>query len=92
MTKSKQSPNTTIIAKVVHAIKKQQTFYNDGENKIVELAMKKCHQNLNFLIDQAMVVKDIKLTLKKPQTLNKAWNHPKKNLMENGKTPFTKNL
>ena len=59
-------------------MKKLQDAYNDNVNKIVKEAAqeKSTNKNFNFLIDLAMVARNTKPTEDKPQTFNKAWNHP----------------
>ena len=41
--------------------------------------MKKIVENLNFLINLAMVTTDIMLVSEEPMTFAKAWNHPNEN-------------
>ena len=74
----KATPQTTINTKVVQAMKKLQASYNNDANKIIKQATKEkgAIENLNFLINVAMVSNGIKPTMEEPQTFNKAWNHP----------------
>ena len=71
------SPETTVNAKVIQAMKKLQALYNNDTNKIIKEAMQvKVSKNLNFLIDLAMVITN---TMQVPEELvsfNEAWNHP----------------
>ena len=57
-----------------------QALYSNDTNEIVVQASeeKSTNENLNFLIDLAMVASDTKPSLDKPQMFNKAWNHPNK--------------
>ena len=59
-------------------MKKLQASYNDNANKMIKQATKEksAINNLNFLIDLAMVSNDVKPTLEEPQTFNEAQNHP----------------
>ena len=77
----KVSPQTTVKAKVVWAMKKFQASYNDDANKIIEQATKEksAIKNLNFLIDLVLVNTDTKPVPKKPKTFTKARNHPNAN-------------
>ena len=65
---------TTINAKMVHAMKKLQALYDNSANKIINKAMqeKSAMENLNFLINLAMVTNNIKSTHEEPKTFNKA--------------------
>ena len=81
MTKIKKTIyESTINIKVEQVMKKLQASYNNDANKIVKQATqeKGTIENLNFLINMAMVFNNIKPTLEEPQRLNKAWNHPNK--------------
>ena len=49
-------------------------------------------ENLNFLINLAMVSNDTKQTLEEPQMLNEAWNHPNKDSSKKREMLFVKNL
>ena len=62
--KVKANPKTTMNAKVLCAMKKLLTSYNNDANKIIKAATqeKKCEENLNFLINLAMVADNIKPT------------------------------
>ena len=76
----KASPGTTVNAKVAQAMKKLQASYNDDANKIIKEAMQdKVIENLNFLINLAMVTTDTMPVLEEPMTLNEAWDHPNAN-------------
>ena len=72
---------TTINAKMVRAMKKLQSSYNNGVNKIVEQAMKEksAIKNLNFLINLTMMTIINKPVPEEPITFNKAWDRPNKN-------------
>ena len=72
---------TTINIKVVQAMKKLQALYNVNVNKIVKQGTKEksAIENLNFLIDLAMVTTDTKPVTEEPKTFVKAWNHPNAN-------------
>ena len=76
----KANPKTFINAKVVGAMKRLQTLYNDDANKITKQATKEksAIENLNSLINLAMVTNDTKPVPGEPQIVNKAWNHPNK--------------
>ena len=85
---------TTIITKVVQAMKKLQASYNEATNIIVkgEAQEKKCKTKFEFLMDLAifaMVEEDTKPTKDKPHTFSKAWNHP--NVESQRKRAGTKN-
>ena len=70
----KVSPQTTINAKVVWAMRKLQASYNEDANKIIKEATqdKNAIENLNFLIDLVMVTSDTKPVPEKPMTFTKA--------------------
>ena len=55
-------------------MKKLQALYNDDANKIVEQATqeKSAIENLNFLINLAMVTTDTKPVPEEPKTFTKA--------------------
>ena len=59
-------------------MKKLQALYNDNTSKIFEQATqeKNAIENLNFLIDLAMVTIDMKPIPEEPKTFTDAWNHP----------------
>ena len=65
---------------------KLQALCNDDANKIIEQATqeKNAIQNVNVLIDLAMVTNDTKPTPEESQTFNKAWNYPRKDSCKNG--------
>ena len=64
------SPKTMMNAKVIQAMKELQAYYKDDANKLVKEASNvKVSQNLNFLIDLAMITN-------KSIPVHKAWNHP----------------
>ena len=77
----KITPQTTINAKVVQAMKKLQALYNDNANKIIKQVTKEkgAIENLNFLINLAMITTDTKPVSEEPKNLVKAWNHPNSN-------------
>ena len=77
----KVSPQTTVTAKVVWALKKFQASYNEDANKIIKEATqdKNAIENLIFLIDLAMVTSDTKPVPEELTTFAKAWNHPNVN-------------
>ena len=70
----KATPQTIINAKVVQAMKKLQASHNNDASKIVEQATqgKSTIENLNFLIDLAMVTTDTKPVPEEPKTFTKA--------------------
>ena len=71
------SPKTTINAKVIQAVKKLQAFYNGNADKIVkDTTQVKVSENLNFLIELAMVTTKTMLVPEEPASFNKACNHP----------------
>ena len=59
-------------------MKTLQASYNDDANKIVKQATqeKSGIENLNFLMDLALVIIDTKPVSEEPKTFTKAWNHP----------------
>ena len=58
-------------------MKKLQASYKDDANKTVKQATEKSSiENLNFLIDLAIVFSDIKPNNDEPQTFNNGWNYP----------------
>ena len=73
--------------KVVQAMKKLQASYNDNANKIIKQAMqeKNAIENLNVLINLAMVASNTKPTPEEPQTFNEAWNNPNEDSCKNVK-------
>ena len=75
-------------------MKKLQASYNDDVNKIVDQALKEksAIENLNFLINLAVVMNDTKPVPKELKTFNKAWDHPMQILMQNGRKRFKKCL
>ena len=58
------NPKTTINNKVVHAMKKLWALYNDDANEIIQQAAqeKSNIENMNFLIDLAIVANNTKPT------------------------------
>ena len=78
----KISPNTTVNAKVVQAMKRLQALYNDDANEIVEQAMNEKSviiKKLNFLINLSMVTTDTEPVPEEPKTFTKVWNYPNPN-------------
>ena len=74
------SPQITVNAKVIHAMKNLQALYNEDANKIIkETTQDKAIKNLNYLINLAMVTSDTMLALEEPTTFADAWNHPNAN-------------
>ena len=65
-------------------MKKLQALYNEDANKIIEEATqdKKSIENLNFLIDLAMLTSDTKPAPEEPMTFVKTWNHPMQTLAQ----------
>ena len=62
---------------MIRAIKKLQASYNDDANKIIEEGNHvKTTQNLNFLINLAMVTTESVSIPEEPASFNEAWNHP----------------
>ena len=61
-------------------MKKLQALYNEDANKIIKKATQdKAIENLNFLINLAMVITDTMPASEEPMTFAKAWNHPNAN-------------
>ena len=62
-------------------MKKLQALYNCNANKIIKQAINETGpiENLNFLINLAMVTTDTKPVPEEPKTFTKAWNHPNVN-------------
>ena len=58
-------------------MKKLQVLYNDDTNKIIKKAMQiKVSENLNLLINLAMVTSITMPVPEEPASFNEAWNHP----------------
>ena len=62
-------------------MKKLQALYNNNANKIVKQATKEksAIENLNLLINLAMVTNDTKPIPESPKTSNEAWDHLNEN-------------
>ena len=74
-------------------MEKLQASYNDETKKLIkEATQEKANENLNFLIDLAMVTKDTMPIPEKPTAFAEAWNHPNANSFKNGEKPYAKSL
>ena len=61
-------------------MKKLQASYNDDSNTIIkEATQDEAIENLNFLVDLAMMTTDTMPAPEEPATFNEAWNHPNAN-------------
>ena len=72
------TPKTTVNARVVHAVRKFQTSYNNNVNKIAKKAsQEKSSKNIDFfyLTTFTMVAEDTKPIEDEPLTFHEVWNH-----------------
>ena len=70
-------PTTPINSKLIRAMKKLQASYNEDATKIIEEGTNvKTTENLNFLIDLAMITTKSLPVPEEPTSFNEAWNHP----------------
>ena len=89
MIQSKQSPQTTINAKVVQAMKKLQASYNNDANKNCQTSYKKrAIKNLNLY----MVTSDTKSVLEECKTFNEMRINPMQILSQSDRKLFASSL